>query len=212
MELLDRYDELYRGSTGRVKAWPLGWYNLSMPRLARGLLVVLLLAGCRLAQQSSATTEVTVAFSLSSSAFGQGATIPRQYTCDGADQSPPLTWSQLSPGTKSLALIVEDPDAPSGTFTHWVLFNIPPEPPELAAAVSHQTVLPNGAVQGRNDFRRVGYGGPCPPRGSAHRYFFRMLALDSLLNLTPGATASEVRSAASGHALGQAELVGTYGR
>ncbi len=153
-----------------------------------------------------------MSFSLSSSSFAPGAAIPRQYTCDGADQSPPLAWDQVPVGTRSLALVVEDPDAPGGTFVHWVLFDLPPDPPRLAAGVSHQTVLPNGARQGRNDFRRVGYGGPCPPRGPAHRYFFRLYALDAPLNLTPGATAVEVRSAMSGHVLGQAELVATYGR
>lgn len=153
-----------------------------------------------------------MSFTLQSSAFANGATIPRQYTCDGADQSPPLQWSDLPDGTHALALIVEDPDAPKGTFVHWVLYNLPPEPPELAAGASHQAILDNGARQGRNDFRRVGYGGPCPPRGPAHRYFFRMYALDATLDLTPGATASELRSAMERHVLGQAELMGTYGR
>jgi Raf kinase inhibitor-like YbhB/YbcL family protein len=153
-----------------------------------------------------------MAFALRSPAFQAGATIPRQHTCDGADQSPGLTWAGAPVGTKSLALIVEDPDAPTGTFIHWVLFNLPPEPADLPPGVSHQTVLDNGARQGRNDFRRVGYGGPCPPRGPAHRYFFRLYALDASLDVTPGATASEVRSATQGHTLGQAELMGTYGR
>jgi Raf kinase inhibitor-like YbhB/YbcL family protein len=153
-----------------------------------------------------------MAFALRSPAFQAGAAIPRQHSCDGADQSPGLAWSGAPAGTRSLALIVEDPDAPSGTFVHWVLFNLPPEPAEIPAGVSHQTVLDNGARQGRNDFRRVGYGGPCPPRGPAHRYFFRLYALDAPLDLTPGATASEVRSAARGHTLGEAELMGTYGR
>lgn len=153
-----------------------------------------------------------MAFSLQSSAFQNGGTIPRQYTCDGADQSPPLSWSDQPAGTRSLALVVEDPDAPRGTFVHWVLYNLPPEPPELAAGVPHQAVLPNGARQGRNDFRRVGYGGPCPPRGPAHRYVFRLYALDAPLELTPGATASELRTALQGHGLGEAELIGRYGR
>jgi Raf kinase inhibitor-like YbhB/YbcL family protein len=153
-----------------------------------------------------------VPFSLHSPAFPPGGSIPRQYTCDGADQSPPLAWSDLPAGTKSLSLIVEDPDAPRGTFTHWVLFNLPPEPAELPAGVAKQTVLPNGSKHGRNDFRRGGYGGPCPPHGQAHRYFFRLFALDAPLNLTPGGPPSEVREAANGHVLGEAELIGTYGR
>jgi Raf kinase inhibitor-like YbhB/YbcL family protein len=151
-------------------------------------------------------------FTLRSDAFETGATIPKAYTCDGADQSPPLSWRGVPSGSKSLALLVEDPDAPHGTFVHWVLFNVPSNTQELPAGGSHQTILASGARQGRNDFRRVGYGGPCPPRGSTHRYFFRLLALDTPLDLTPGATASEVRSAASGHVLGQTELMGTYGR
>ena len=151
-------------------------------------------------------------FSLHSLAFEMGGAIPRKYTCDGADQSPPLAWSDLPNGTNSLYLVVEDPDAPHGVFTHWVLFNLPPEPAELPAAVAKQTVLTNGACHGRNDFRRGGYGGPCPPHGSTHRYLFRLFALDAPLNLTPGGPPSEVRQAAVGHVLGEAELVGTYGR
>jgi Raf kinase inhibitor-like YbhB/YbcL family protein len=151
-------------------------------------------------------------FSLRSSAFQSGGAIPRQHTCDGADQSPPLSWSDLPAGTKSLALIVEDPDAPGGNFVHWVLFNLPPAPSELPRAAPHQSILDNDARQGRNDFRRVGYGGPCPPRGPAHRYFFRLYALDAPLELTPGATASELRAAAQDHILGKTELMGTFGR
>jgi Raf kinase inhibitor-like YbhB/YbcL family protein len=150
-------------------------------------------------------------FAVRSSAFPAGGAIPRQFTCDGADQSPPLAWSDQPAGTKSLALIVEDPDAPGGTFVHWVLFNLPPTPAELAQAVPHVSTLDNGARQGRNDFRRVGYGGPCPPRGSTHRYFIRFFALDAALNLTPGATAYELRAAIQDHTLGKTELMGTFG-
>src|SRR5579884_729281 len=131
-------------------------YNGDMPRVACALIVFALLASCRsAASPTRATSEVTVSFTLKSSAFANGATIPRQNTCDGADQSPPLQWSDLPSGTRSLALIVEDPDAPRGTFTHWVLYNLPPEPPELPPGVPHQAILENGARQGRNDFRRV---------------------------------------------------------
>lgn len=157
-------------------------------------------------------TEAPVTFSLESSAFSPGETIPRQYTCDGADQSPPLRWQDVPASTATLALIVEDPDAPGGTFTHWVLFNLPPTPSELAPGQPHTTVLASGARQGRNDFRRVGYGGPCPPRGSSHQYHFQLYALDSALGLTPGAAASEVRSAMRGRLLGTAELIGIYAR
>lgn len=153
-----------------------------------------------------------MSFTLESPAFANGATIPRRYTCDGADQSPPLQWSQVPTGTQSLALIIEDPDAPKGTFIHWVLYDLPPEPSELAAGRPHQSTLANGANQGRNDFRRVGYGGPCPPRGPAHHYHLNLYALDTSPKLTPGATASELRAAMEGHVLGQAELLGMYGR
>jgi Raf kinase inhibitor-like YbhB/YbcL family protein len=150
-------------------------------------------------------------FAVRSSAFQAGGAIPRQFTCDGADQSPPLVWSDLPDGTKSLALIVEDPDAPGSTFVHWVLFNVPPGPGELAQAVPHLSTLDNGARQGRNDFRRVGYGGPCPPRGSTHHYYFRLFALALPLDLTPGATAYELRAAIQGHTLATAEFMGTFG-
>jgi Raf kinase inhibitor-like YbhB/YbcL family protein len=183
-----------------------------MRRLVGALLALSAVCACAPAARDSAVAEAPVAFALRSSAFQPDATIPRQHTCDGADQSPALSWTDAPPGARSLALIVEDPDAPSGTFVHWVLFNLPLEPATIPPGVSHQTVLDTGARQGRNDFRRVGYGGPCPPRGPAHRYFFRLYALDAPLDLTPGATASEVRAAAQGHTLGQAELMGSYGR
>jgi Raf kinase inhibitor-like YbhB/YbcL family protein len=151
-------------------------------------------------------------FTLQSSAFASGAPIPRAHTCDAADRSPPLAWSPPPAGTQSLALIVEDPDAPGGTFVHWVLFNLPPEPAELAAGVPKEAALSNGARQGRNGFRRVGYGGPCPPPGPPHHYRFQLHALDALLDVTPGAASSELRRAMDGHVLGRSELVGTYGR
>ena len=153
-----------------------------------------------------------MSFRLTSSAFAEGETIPKRYTCDGADQSPPLTWSDPPAGTQSLALIVEDPDAPSGTFVHWVIYRLSPSPAELTAGVPRQAELPNGARQGRNSFRRVGYGGPCPPAGAPHHYHFQLFALDLSPDVTSGASASELRSAMNGHIVGQTELVGLYGR
>lgn len=153
-----------------------------------------------------------MSFHLTSSAFAAGETIPKRYTCDAADQSPPLTWSAPPSGTRSLAMIVEDPDAPGGTFIHWVMYRIPPSTTELSAGVPRQAELSDGARQGRNSFRRVGYGGPCPPAGSPHHYHFRLFALDTSLELTSGASASELRSAMNGHILGQTELIGLYGR
>jgi len=184
-----------------------------MARLA-GVALLLILVGCRAAAGAPRPTpsEASMTFQLTSSAFEPSAAIPRQYTCDGADQSPPLAWTTPPEPTRSLALIVEDPDAPGSTFVHWVIFNLPPGVSAFAAGVVKQTVLPDGTRQGRNDFRRVGYGGPCPPRGEEHRYFFRLYALDTLLDVTPGASASELRSAMKGHVVSQSELMGTYGR
>jgi Raf kinase inhibitor-like YbhB/YbcL family protein len=125
--------------------------------------------------------------------------------------SPPLTWSDLPSGTKSLTLIAEDPDAPKKTWVHWVIFNIPPGNVGLPEDVRHDGELPNGARQGVNDFGRVGYGGPCPPSG-VHRYFFRLFALDTLLELAPGANKEEVLEAMQGHILGEGTVMGEYRR
>lgn len=171
------------------------------------------LAACgRTAAPPTPGREGHVSLILQSSAFAAGEPIPKQFTCDGADQSPPLAWSGAPTGTKSLALIVEDPDAPGGTFVHWVIFNLPPAPAALSAGAPKQATLPNGANQGRNGFRRIGYGGPCPPPGSPHHYHLRLYALDAALDLTPGASSAEVRAAMAGHVLGEADLTGTYGR
>jgi Raf kinase inhibitor-like YbhB/YbcL family protein len=149
---------------------------------------------------------------LSTTAFSNGSTIPKQYTCDGPDLSPPLAWSGTPAGTQSFALIADDPDAPVGTWVHWVLYNAPGAAHELAEGLKKQDQLPDGTLQGRNDFRKIGYGGPCPPPGKPHRYFFKLYALDTKLNLKPGATKTEVESAMKGHVLGQAEYVGRFGR
>ena len=114
---------------------------------------------------------------VTSTAFQQGMTIPKQYTGDGADQSPPLRWSEPPSGTKSIALICDDPDAPRGTWVHWVLFNLPTQTRELEEGVPTTATLPSGAKQGKNDFGNIGYGGPAPPKGKAHRYFFKLYAL-----------------------------------
>ena len=149
---------------------------------------------------------------LTSTAFQPGGTIPKKFTCDGPDVSPALAWSDAPTGTKSFALIMDDPDAPVGTWVHWVLYDVPAETHELAENVAKQEELPNGARQGRNDFRRIGYGGPCPPPGPAHRYFFKLYALDQKLGLKAGATKADVEKAMKGHVLAQGELMGRYGR
>ena len=153
-------------------------------------------------------------FTLTSTAFKEGATIPVKHTCDGADVSPPLVWSGAPPGTKAFALIADDPDAPAGTWVHWVLYNLPGSAAGLTENVAKTVTLPDlgGALQGRTDFRRPGYGGPCPPPGPAHRYFFKLYALDAPLKLEPGTSKQDVETAMKGHALGTAQLMGTYGR
>lgn len=147
-----------------------------------------------------------------STVFTAGGTIPKKYTCDGPDESPPLSWTEPAAGTKSLALIMDDPDAPVGTWVHWVLYDLPATVRELPEGVSTQETLSNAARQGINDFRRVGYGGPCPPKGPAHRYFFKLYVLDKELGLPPRATKGQLLKAMEGHILEQAELMGRYGR
>ncbi len=149
---------------------------------------------------------------LSTNAFTPGGEIPARFTCTGADLSPELTWSGVPEGTKSLVLIVDDPDAPRGTFTHWLLYDLPPKTQKLGEAVRSVDELPGGGKQGRNDFGNIGYGGPCPPPGRPHRYFFRLYALDTMLDLKPGASRKEVEQKMQGHILAQAELMGKFAR
>lgn len=151
-------------------------------------------------------------FSIASSAFSPDQTIPKKFTCRGEDVSPQLSWEGAPSGTKSFALIVDDPDAPAGTWVHWVLFNIPANVMALPEGVEKKEQVANHAIQGKNDFRKIGYGGPCPPAGKAHRYFLKLYALDSVLSLKAGATKAELESAMKGHILSQAQLVGRYGR
>ncbi len=150
---------------------------------------------------------------ISSTAFAHDAAIPARSTCDGNDVSPPLAWSGVPPGTKSLALIVDDPDAPDPaaptmTWVHWVLYNLPPDCEGLVEAVR---TLPPGTLEGLNDWKRTGYGGPCPPVGR-HRYFHRVLALDAMLPDLRRPTRSKLEAAMRGHVLAEASLVGTYKR
>ena len=154
----------------------------------------------------------TMSIKLVSSAFAEGQPIPRQHTCDGEDFSPPLHWSELPAGTRSLALICDDPDAPVGTWVHWVLYGLPATVTELPAKIPATETLPNGARQGLNDFHRVGYGGPCPPPSRPHRYFFKLYALDTELTLKPRSTKKDVLRAMEGHILAEGQLMGTYKR
>ena len=155
---------------------------------------------------------MAMGFELNSSAFKENDVIPKKYTCDDRDLSPPLKWSHPPEGTKSFALISDDPDAPVGTWVHWVLYDLPAEARELPEGVLTSETLSNGAKQGLTDFHRVGYGGPCPPPGSYHRYFFKLYALDTKLNLPPRATKSQLLEAMKGHIVGETELMGRYKR
>jgi len=151
----------------------------------------------------------SMSFQITSSAFSAGNAIPAVYSCKGKDISPPLAWSQPPAGTQSLVLIMDDPDAPVGTWDHWVVFNLPASLTELKEGAS--TTLPAGAITGRNSWKRSDYGGPCPP-GGTHRYFFKLYALDTALNLTDKASKKDVETAMSGHILSQTELMGTFSK
>ena len=148
--------------------------------------------------------------SITSTAFAQGQPIPATYSCDGKSVSPPLSWSGAPAGTQSFALIMDDPDAPLGTFVHWVIYNIPASAGGLPEAFSKDARLPDGTLQGSNGAGRVGYTGPCPP-GGTHRYFFKLYALDTTLEIS-GASKDQLLQAMQGHVLAQGELMGTFTR
>lgn len=150
-------------------------------------------------------------FQLTSSAFAAEAFIPPEFTCDGVDRSPALSWTAPPAKTQSLTLIVEDPDAPNGLFVHWVLYDLSVQLRALPAAMPIQPFLTQGGIQGKNDFGEYGYRGPCPPSGT-HRYWFKLYAVDKLLDLPPGISVQEVRTAMKDHALAVAELMGRYSR
>jgi Raf kinase inhibitor-like YbhB/YbcL family protein len=156
--------------------------------------------------------ERAMPFTVKSTAFPNGGAIPKKYTCDGADLSPELTWEDVPAGTQSLALIADDPDAPMGTWTHWLIWNIPAKATLLPEDTPKVNLLDNGARQGGNDFKRIGYGGPCPPPGKLHRYHFKLYALDTRLEVKAGAVRSELEPAIKTHILSQTQWMGTYGR
>ena len=166
------------------------------------------LAGCR---GSATLGEGKPQMTLTSSSF-QGGAIPKAASCDGSDTSPALAWGEAPAGVRSFALIVVDQDAPLGSFVHWVLYDIPAEARALPEGVPTQAQLPDGSRQGKNDFDKVGYGGPCPPGKSAHRYVFALYALDAKLGLPAGATRGQVEDALKGHLLAHGELTGRYQR
>lgn len=153
-----------------------------------------------------------MAFQIESSGFKEGAKIPSQYSCEGADFSVPLKWSGAPSNIKSFAIIMDDPDAPMGTWVHWVVYNIPPHVTALTENQAKEEKLNIGALQGMTDFKKVGYGGPCPPPGKPHRYFIKLYALDILLNLPSKATKQQLLGAMQKHILAQTQLMGTYQR
>ena len=151
-------------------------------------------------------------FAIRSPDFANAASIPKAFTCDGEDRSPALQWTDPPAGTKTFALIADDPDAPVGTWVHWVIYNIPASAHALAGGVERKEQLADGSRQGRNDFRKTGYNGPCPPPGKAHRYFFKLYALSTELTLPPGASKGDVEKAMAAHTLARAEWMGRYQR
>jgi len=150
-------------------------------------------------------------FTLTSSAFAAGKPIPARHSCDDRDTSPPLAWRDPPEEVQSFALIADDPDAPIGTWVHWVLYNLPPATRTLPEGVQPHAQLPDGSVHGHNSWRRLGYGGPCPPSGT-HRYFFKLYALDTTLDIGSGVNKKQLLKAMEGHILAKVELMGTYSR
>ncbi|MCL4559223.1 MAG: YbhB/YbcL family Raf kinase inhibitor-like protein [Chloroflexi bacterium] len=192
--------------------------NLSCALSGAGLAIVLWLfnpawfSAPRLDRELSSPGGNLMSFPISSSSFEEGGLIPSRYTCDGENLSPALSWKDLPGGVRSLALITDDPDAPGGTFTHWVLYNMPPTLTILPEGVAKTATLPSVGTQGINDFRRVGYDGPCPPRGPLHRYYFNLYALDTPPTLPPGLNAAGLRKELKGHILAEAQWIGRFGR
>jgi Raf kinase inhibitor-like YbhB/YbcL family protein len=164
-----------------------------------------------LSPSTNVTTQKQSQMILTSSAFKNGEQIPTKYSCDGEKISPPLTWTNAPAGTKSFLLIVDDPDAPRGTFTHWVIFNIPASVNSLPENIPTDPTLSNGATQGQNGAGKIGYTSPCPPSGT-HRYMFQLFALDTQLTLAPGAAKQDVLNAIQGHIIAQTTLTGLYSR
>lgn len=157
-----------------------------------------------------------MALTLSSSAFTANSNIPKTYTCDGKDLSPPLQWKDAPNSTQSFALIMDDPDAPPGTWVHWIIYGIPAKENQLPEGIEKKETLANGAKQGLvwgvQEFSKVGYFGPCPPPGKPHRYFFKLYALDTILNLPAKVSKPDLVKAMEGHILAETSLVGLYGR
>ena len=170
-----------------------------------GLAALSLLLGC-----SAPLGAQSAAFSISSPRFPNGGAIPKQFSCDGADVSPPLSWTEPPAGSMSFALLVDDPDAPAGNWNHWVMWNLPASARSLPEGMGKSRRFPDGSTQGLNDFRKVGYNGPCPPANKPHRYHFQLFALDRKLSITGDAGKPELEVAMKGHIVAKAEWTGTF--
>ena len=175
------------------------------------IVVTFLMLFCGLNQDAFSAKKGGRKMQITSSAFTEGSVMPAKYTCDGQDISPPLEWKNIPAGTKSFALITDDPDAPMGTWVHWVAYNIPPNINKIDENVKPEKEFKDGMRQGSNSWPKIGYGGPCPPSGT-HRYYFKLYALDTMLELKPGATKVQVLQATKGHVLAEAQLMGKYKR
>ena len=180
------------------------------------ILAAILLIGCgskNVPKQTEKETKqnYTIELKINSSAFEEGGMIPEEYTCDGDNVSPELSWSGAPPETKSFALICDDPDAPAGEWVHWVIYNIPSSEKELHEGISADKKLYNGTMQGINDFREYGYGGPCPP-GGTHSYYFKLYALDTTFDIQKDVSKEVLLDAMKGHILAQGQLTGKYSR
>ena len=183
--------------------------GLLLARLAFACLLLAGLSGCR---QASVNDRAPMSLTLASEGFRQGENIPQQFTCSGANISPALSWNRLPPNTKSLALLVTDPDSLFGAYVHWILYNLPPEPNHIAAGVPRSEVLPDGAKQGMNTDDAIGYTGPCPPGNDIHRYVFTLYALDTMLSPPSPVNKKQLVQAMEGHVLASGQLMGRYHR
>ena len=172
------------------------------------IVVLALVAPAEVRGQNASSSKIE----LKTTSFTPDGFIPKRFTCEAADVSPALAWTDPPTGTQSFAIIEDDPDAPSGTFVHWLVYDLPATYRRLGEALSGNDQMPGGGRQGTNDFSRTGYSGPCPPPGRPHRYFIRLYALDVRLDLRPAATRNELEAAMKGHILAQAELMGRFQR
>ncbi len=191
----------------------MGGNNLDIRHLFRAAAIVALAACISACAHGATERKEPMKIQLTSPAFKEGQPIPPRYTCKGEDISPALAWDAVPEGTKSLALIMDDPDAPRGIWVHWVLWNLPPDALALPEAIPPNATLDNGAKQGLNDFPVIGYRGPCPPPGKPHRYYFKLCALDAPLGLKEGvARKADLVAAMKGHVLAEGQLMGTFAR